>query len=124
MARHVRTGDNVIVTSGSHKGKVGTIMRILTKEDRVIVKGINLRTKHLKPTRLNPQGGIVTREASIHISNVSPVVDGRATRVRFVTKPDGSKVRVAARGGQELGVVRGPDAKKKHAAKPSKSAKK
>lgn len=124
MARHVRTGDNVIVNSGSHKGKVGTIMRILTKEDRVIVKGINLRTKHLKPTRLNPQGGIVTREASIHISNVSPAVDGRATRVRFVTKPDGSKVRVAARGGQELGVVRSADAKKKHAAKTSKPAKK
>jgi len=123
MARHVRTGDNVIVNSGSHKGKVGTIMRILTKEDRVIVKGINLRTKHLKPTRLNPQGGIVTREAPLHISNVSPVVDGRPTRVRFVSKPDGSKVRVAARGGQELGVVRGPDAKKKHAAKASKPAK-
>ncbi len=123
MARHVRTGDNVIVNSGSHKGKVGTIMRILTKEDRVIVKGINLRTKHLRPTRLNPQGGIITREAPIHISNVSPVVDGKPTRVRFINKPDGSKVRVAARGGQELGVVRGPDAKKKHAAKPARTTK-
>ena len=120
MARHVRKGDNVIINSGSHKGKVGTIMRVLTKEDRVIVKGVNLRTKHLKPNRLNPQGGIVTREAPIHISNVSPVVDGKPSRVRFVIKPDGSKVRVAARGGQELGVVRGPDAKKKHEAKPSR----
>lgn len=125
MARHVRKGDSVIITSGSHKGMVGTIMRILTKDDRVIVKGVNLRTKHLKPNRLNPQGGIVTREAPIHISNVSPVVDGKPSRVRFITKPDGSKVRVAARGGQELGVVRGPDAKKKHAAKSSdKSSKK
>ena len=66
MARHVRTGDNVIVNSGSHKGKVGTIMRILTKEDRVIVKGINLRTKHMKPTRINPQGGIIPKEAPLH----------------------------------------------------------
>ena len=122
MARHVRTGDNVIVNSGSHKGKVGTIMRIITKEDRVIVKGINLRTKHLKPSRLNPQGGIVTREAAIHISNVSPVVDGRPSRVRFLTRPDGSKVRVAARGGLELGVLRSADAKKKHAPKPAGSA--
>jgi len=123
MARHVRTGDNVIVNSGSHKGKVGTIMRIITKEDRVIVKGINLRTKHLKPTRLNPQGGIVTREASIHISNVSPVIDGKPSRVRFLTRPDGSKVRVAARGGMELAVLRSADAKKKHAAKPTKPTK-
>ena len=123
MARHVRTGDNVIVNSGSHKGKVGTIMRILTKEDRVIVKGINLVTKHMKPSRLSPQGGIITREAPIHISNVSPLADGKPTRVRFLTKPDGTKVRVAARGGKELGVVRGPDAKKKHAAKSSKTTK-
>lgn len=116
MPRHVRKGDNVIVTSGSHKGKTGTIMRVLNGdspiETRVIIKGLNLRTKHLKPNRLNPQGGIVTREAPIHISNVSPVVDGKPTRVRFVVKPDGSKVRVAARGGKELGVVRSADAKK------------
>lgn len=108
MPRHVRKGDTVIVTSGSHRGKVGEIMRVLTKSDQVIIKGINLRTKHLKPTRVNPQGGIITKEAPIHISNVSPAVDGRATRVRFQTRDDGSKVRVAARTGKVLGVVRGP----------------
>jgi large subunit ribosomal protein L24 len=111
MARHVRKGDLVMVTSGSHKGESGTIMRIDTKKDRVFIKGMALRTKHLKPTRINPNGGIITKEAGIHISNVSPVVDGKPTRVRFQTKKDGSKVRVAARGGQELGVVRGPDSK-------------
>jgi large subunit ribosomal protein L24 len=111
MARHVRKGDLVMVTSGSHKGKTGTIMRVDTKKDRVLIKGLNLRTKHLKPNRLNPQGGIITREAGIHISNVSPVVDGKPTRVRFLVKKDGSKVRVAARGGQELGVVRGAESK-------------
>ena len=115
MARHVRKGDLVIVTSGSHRGKTGTIMRVISGDEpgseRVIIKGLNLRTKHMRPTRLSPQGGIVTREAPIHISNVSPVVEGKPTRVRFETKPDGSKVRVAVRGGTQLGVVRGPDSK-------------
>jgi large subunit ribosomal protein L24 len=78
-----------------------------------VVQGVNLVTKHIRPSQLNPQGGVVTREASVHISNVSPVVDGQPTRVRFVTKDDGSKVRVAARGGKELGPVHGPRSKKK-----------
>jgi len=77
-----------------------------------VVQGINVRTKHLKPTQLNPQGGIITKEMPIHISNVSPVVDGKPTRVRFMAKEDGSKVRVAARNGKELGTVHGPRTKK------------
>ncbi len=108
MPRHVRKGDTVIVTSGDHKGRTGEVMRVLTDKDTVIVKGVNLKTKHLRPTRTSPQGGIITKEAPIHLSNVSPYVDGRATRVRFESKPDGSKVRVAARGGKVLGTVRGP----------------
>ncbi len=111
MARHVKKGDQVIVTSGSHKGKTGRIKEVLTKHDRVIIEGLNLRTKHMRPTRTSPQGGIVTREAGIHISNVSPVVEGKPTRVRFTVKADGSKVRVAARNGAELSVVRGPSKK-------------
>ncbi len=106
MARHVRKGDTVIVTSGSLKGTTGEILRVITDKDQVIIKGVNLRTKHMRPTRLNPQGGVITKEAPIHISNVSPVVDGKATRVRFEAKPDGSKVRVAVRGGKVLGTVR------------------
>lgn len=106
MPRHVRKGDLVVVTAGADRGKTGTVLRVIPKDDRVVVKGVNLRTKHLRPTRINPQGGVITREEPIHISNVSPSVDGRATRVRFSVKPDGSKVRVAARGGRELGVVR------------------
>lgn len=108
MPKHVRTGDQVIVTQGSDRGKTGEIIRVYPKEDRVIVRGIAMRTKHLKPTQSNPKGGIYTKESAIHISNVSPVVDGKPTRVRFETKDDGSKVRVAARDGKELGVVRGP----------------
>lgn len=103
MARHVRKGDTVMVTSGENKGAVGTIMRVDTKKNRVYVKGVNLVTKHLRPTRIAPQGGIVTREAPIHISSVSPVVDGKPTRVRFQVNPDGSKLRVAVRGGKPIG---------------------
>jgi large subunit ribosomal protein L24 len=102
-----------MVTSGSHKGKVGEIMRVVTKTGHVVVKGINLRTKHLKPTQMAPQGGIITKEAPIHISNVSPVVDGKPSRVRFQTRDDGSKVRVAVVGGKVLGPVRGAREKAK-----------
>lgn len=106
MAAHVRKGDQVMITAGDHKGKVGEVSRVIPGEQRVVVRGINLRTKHVKPSRTNPQGTIITREAPIHMSNVSPVVDGRATRVRFQTRDDGSKVRVAVRGGKVLGVLR------------------
>ena len=104
-ARHVRKGDQVMVTSGSYKGQTGEISRVITKSDRVIVKGVNLKTKHVKPSRVTPQGSIITKEASIHISNVSPVVDGKATRVRFKVNSDGSKDRVAVNGGKVLGKV-------------------
>jgi len=107
MPKHVRKGDQVIVTSGDHKGVTGEITSVITKTDKVIVKGVNLRTKHIRPTQLNPQGGIVSIEAPIHISKVSPVVDGKPTRVRFETSADGSKARVAVRNGKSLGQVSG-----------------
>ena len=108
MPKHVRKGDMVIVTSGDDKGRTGEVLEVINKSDRVLVKGINVRTKHVRPTQINPQGGIITKEMPIHISNVSPVVDGRATRVRFESREDGSKHRVAARGGKSLGEIRGP----------------
>jgi large subunit ribosomal protein L24 len=108
MPKHVRKGDQVIVTQGSDKGKIGEVIRVYPKEDRLLVRGIAMRTKHLKPTQKSPQGGIYTKETAIHMSNVSPVVDGKPSRVRFETKDDGSKVRVAVRGDKELGVIHGP----------------
>ncbi len=108
MARHVRKGDNVIVTAGSSKGKQGKILRVVTEKDQVVVEGVNVRTKHVKPSQTNPQGGVVHKEMPIHISNVSPAAAGKPTRVRFVTKDDGSKIRVAASTGEQLG----PDLKK------------
>ncbi len=108
MPRHVRKGDTVMVTAGNEKGRTGVITRVIPEKDKVIVQGVNLRTKHMRPTQVNPQGGVIRREEPIHISNVSPVVDGKPTRVRFESLKDGRKVRVAARGGKELGVIRGP----------------
>ena len=97
MARHIRKGDMVIITAGNDRGATGEVLRVLKKSRRVVVQGVNVRAKHLKPTQANPQGGIVHREMPIHISNVSPVVDGKPTRVRWETADDGSKVRVAVR---------------------------
>lgn len=108
MPKHVRKGDQVIVTSGDHKGQTGEILDILTKSDKVLVKGVNVKSRHVRPTQINPKGGIVTKEMPMHISNVSPVVDGKPTRVRFEVQKDGSKNRVAVRGGKSLGQVSGP----------------
>jgi len=108
MARHVRNGDVVVVTSGSAKGQTGTVIKVHPRTDQVVVQGVNLRTKHLKPTQANPQGGIIRKEMPLHISNVSPLVEDKPTRVRFETRPDGTKVRVAVRNGKELSVVRRP----------------
>ncbi len=106
MPSHVRKGDEVIITAGAGRGRTGEVMRVDPKTERVWVKGLNLRTRHLKPTRVNPQGGVIRKEAPIHVSNVSPVVDGKPTRVRFQIKGDGSKLRVAVRTGKTLGTVR------------------
>ena len=108
MARHVKKGDQVIITAGNDRGRTGEILSVDAEGDRVVVSGINVRKRHLKPTQTRPQGGIIEQEMPIHISNVSPVVDGKASRVRFQTKEDGSKVRVAVRGDKELHVLRGP----------------
>ena len=106
MPRHIVKGDQVIVTSGNDKGVVGEVLRVLIDDNRVVVQGVNIRAKHLKRTQQTPQGGIIRKEMPIHMSNVSPVVDGKASRVRFETKDDGSKVRVAVRGGKVLHTLR------------------
>ncbi len=108
MARHVKTGDQVVVTAGNDRGKTGEILSIDIAGDRVVVAGVNVRKRHLKPTQNRPQGSVIEQEMPIHISNVSPVVEGKASRVRFQTREDGSKVRVAVRGDKELHVLRGP----------------
>ncbi len=108
MARHIKRGDLVQVTAGNDRGKTGHILRLVVKKDQVVVEGVNRRYRHVKPNQKNPQGGRIEKEMPIHISNVMPVSPstGKPTRVRFVTKPDGSKVRVAVKGGDELSVLK------------------
>ena len=107
MAAHIRKGDEVIILAGDYRGRTGKVVRVIPKKDRVVVQGAGIDgiTKNLRPTRINPQGGRVELDRSFHVSNVSPVVDGKPTRVRFERRKDGAKVRVAARDGSELGVV-------------------
>src|SRR2546422_10206424 len=107
MPRHIHKGDTVMVRSGNDRGATGEVLRVITKHDRVVVQGVNMRSKHLKPSQANPQGGIIRREMPIHVSNVSPLSDGKPTRVRFQTKKDGTKVRIAARDGKSLHTLRG-----------------
>lgn len=107
MARHIRKGDEVMVTSGNDKGKRGKVLRVRNGDDRITVAGVNVRRKAVKPTQANPQGGVISLEMPIHISNVSPVdKSGKPSRVRFVTNDDGSKVRVAVTTGEELSVLK------------------
>ena len=103
MAQHVRKGDLVQVIAGAAKGTQARVLRVIPKENRVVVEGVSVRTKHVKRSQQNPQGGTISRETAIHLSNVQPVIDGKPTRVRFESRPDGSKVRVAARGGAQIG---------------------
>lgn len=103
MPQHVRKDDLVYIRTGSDRGRTGKVLRVIPDKNQVVVQGINVHKKHLKPSQKNPQGGIVEKEMPLHLSNVSPVSDGKPTRVRFQTRPDGSKVRIAAKTGQVLG---------------------
>jgi large subunit ribosomal protein L24 len=105
MPAHIRKGDVVYVRSGADRGKTGEVVSVDPKSSTCVVKGINLRTKHMKPTQQRPKGAMVRVELPIHVSKVSPMADGKPTRVRFAVKADGTKVRVAAKGGKELGSV-------------------
>lgn len=92
MARHIRRGDTVEVVTGDHRGQQGKILRFVSKKDMVIVEGVNMVYRHVRPSRQNPQGGRLEKEAPIHISNVLPVdpKTNRGSRVRFVVERDAS----------------------------------
>ena len=100
---HVKKGDTVTVISGKHKGKSGKILLALPAEQKVVVEGVNIIKKHVKPSATNPQGGIEEREAALHASKVQ-LVDpetGKPTRVRKQIV-DGKKVRVAVKSGKVI----------------------
>jgi large subunit ribosomal protein L24 len=98
---HVRKGDLVVVTSGAHKGKRGKILRIVG--DRVVVEKVAMIKRHQKPTQRTPQGGIIDKEGSIHISNVALFDDklGRGTRTKIAVDGD-TKVRVGVKSGTKF----------------------
>ena len=99
----LRVGDLVQVIAGRDKGKQGKVTRLMLDQDRVVVEGINMVTRHQKPTNREPQGGRTRKEAPIHISNVMPMdaQTGKPTRVRFAKGEQGDKKRVSV-GGAEL----------------------
>jgi len=99
----IKKGDRVIVLTGKDKGKAGNVLRMLPKEERAVVQGINLARRHQKQTA-SQQGGIISKEMSIHISNLAHVdpKDNKPTRVGIKTLNDGRKVRVARRSGVEI----------------------
>jgi large subunit ribosomal protein L24 len=104
MARHIKSGDTVMVIAGADKGKTGRVLRVITDKDRVVVEGVNRVWKHVRPSQRNPQGGRIQKDAPIHISNVLPLdpTSGKGTRVRFEER-NGRKHRVAVRSGTDLG---------------------
>ncbi len=102
MAMRIKKGDQVIVITGRDKGKTGEVIKSMPKENKVIVQGINLVKRHTKPTQ-ESAGGIVTKEAPIHVSNVALIdpKSGKPTRVGFKIE-NGQKVRVAKRSGEVI----------------------
>jgi len=90
----IKTGDTVKVIAGDHRGSEGKVLQIIKDKDRVLVGGVNLVSKHTKPSAQSPQGGIVKKEASLHISNVMLVEDGVAVRVGYQVDGD-TKTRIS-----------------------------
>ncbi len=96
----IKTGDNVVVLSGASKGATGKVMKVIIDKNRAIVEGVNMIKKHTKPSAENPQGGIIEREAPIHVSNLALVdpKSGKPTRVGYKMEGD-KKVRYAKKSG-------------------------
>ncbi|NKI33218.1 50S ribosomal protein L24 [Croceivirga thetidis] len=99
MKLKIKSGDTVAVIAGDHKGSEGKVMSVDREKNKAIVEGVNVVKKHEKPSAQNPQGGIVEKEAPIHVSNLSLIENGEAVRVGFEVK-DGKKVRVSKKTGE------------------------
>lgn len=99
----IRKGDKVVVTTGKDKGKKGEVLKVLREENRAVVQGVNIVRRHQRQTP-QAEGGIIAKEAPIHISNIAveDPKDGSASRVGFKTLDDGRKVRVAKRSGEVI----------------------
>ena len=98
----IKKGDTVQVISGADSGKTGRVIKVYLDADKVVVEGINMVKKHARPTQDNPQGGIIEKEASIHVSNIMLIVSGKPTRVGFKILENGKKVKVAKSNGEVI----------------------
>jgi large subunit ribosomal protein L24 len=92
---HIKKNDIVKVIAGKYKGKTGKVLKVYLKTNRVIIEGVNMVKRHMRPSQQNPKGGIVEKEASVHASNCMLVVNGTPTRIGTRSLKDGSKVRYA-----------------------------
>jgi len=101
---HIKKGDTVLVIAGNNKGKKGRVLEIITKTDRAIVEGVNMMKKHTKPNAASPQGGIIEKEASVHISNLMlfDAKTGKPTRVGRRLNDQGKLVRFSKKSGEEI----------------------
>jgi large subunit ribosomal protein L24 len=101
---HVKKGDKVVVIAGKDKTKSGTVLAVFPSEERVLVEGVNIVKRHTKPNPANPDGGIIEKEAPIHVSNVALAdpKSGKPTRVNHKVLEDGKKVRVAIKSGETI----------------------
>ncbi|MBT7528698.1 50S ribosomal protein L24 [Flavobacteriaceae bacterium] len=98
----IKTGDNVKVITGNNKGSEGKVLKIVSDKNRLIVEGVNMVKKHMKPNAQNPQGGIIEKEASIHISNVSLLTSsGESTKVGY-RMDDNKKVRFSKKSNEVI----------------------
>lgn len=103
MAAKIKKGDTVVVLTGRDRGKSGEVVQVMPKEDRALVRGVNLVKRHQRQTQ-TAQGGIISKEAPLQLSNIAVAdpKDGKATRVGFKILEDGRKVRVAKRSGEVI----------------------
>ena len=98
----IKKDDSVKVISGNHKGKTGRVIKILKVKNRAIVEGVNLAKKHMRPSQENPQGGIIEKELSIHISNLMLINKGKPVKVGFSIDKNGKKTRVNRQNGESI----------------------
>jgi large subunit ribosomal protein L24 len=102
MAAKIKKGDRVVLLTGKDKGRTGNVTKVMPKDSRVLVSGLNMVQRHTRPSQGDPQGGIKHKEASVHVSNVAIVdANGKPTRVGFKVE-DGKKVRVAKTTGEVI----------------------
>ena len=102
MAAKIRKGDKVVLLTGRDKGRTGEVVEVRPDDNRVLVRGVNMVKRHQKQTQ-NQEGGIISKEAPIHLSNIAYVgKDGKPTRVGFKIQADGKKVRIAKSSGAEI----------------------